>query len=257
MARHLEFLDHLAAHGQSTLTARELREQLKLSPSAASNLLRRWLDAGLVDRVASGSYVIRPLGRLGTSAASEDIALAVGAVFRGRPHRIAYRSALEHHDLLLHPSRTIQVATPRRGRLETLSRRRLRQIYESAATVAVGSEPAGHGAMVSTIERSLLDAAARLDLIGGPSVLAEAIRASHPNPNRLQELGEELSVAAPLRRIGSIAERMGLDELVSALEPIGQGHDYIPLDPREADRDAFRDDAWRVKWPDQPAALIS
>jgi hypothetical protein len=44
-----------------------------------------------------------------TRPASQDIALAVAAVFGSEPHRIAYRSALDHHGLRSHPARTIQV----------------------------------------------------------------------------------------------------------------------------------------------------
>jgi predicted transcriptional regulator of viral defense system len=108
--RTLQLLDDKLTKGQAGLTSREVRERLGLSPQAASNLLTRWRDAGLLDRVAPGHYAIRQLGLLGTRAVSEDIALAVGAFFADEPHRIAYRSALDYHGLLTRPARAIQVA---------------------------------------------------------------------------------------------------------------------------------------------------
>ena len=44
------------------------------------------------------------------------VALSVGAALMGVPHRIAYRSALYEHDLVVHPVRSVQVATDRRVR---------------------------------------------------------------------------------------------------------------------------------------------
>lgn len=55
------------------VSARELRRRLDRSPQATSNLLSRWLEAGLADRVARGTYVLRPLGRLHTRAVSEEV----------------------------------------------------------------------------------------------------------------------------------------------------------------------------------------
>jgi predicted transcriptional regulator of viral defense system len=57
----------------------------------------------------------------------------------------------------------------------------LRTILERRGTVLVGAVQAGHGARVSGLERSLLDGAARMDLIGGANVLAEALSAAQPD----------------------------------------------------------------------------
>ena len=90
----------------------------------------------------------RPFGQLGTRAASQDIALAVGAAFSKEPHRIAFRSALDHHGLLIHPARTVQVAMPRRVDSHHISGRRLQPVHETPDTIDIGSEDAGHGACV-------------------------------------------------------------------------------------------------------------
>ncbi len=259
MTRHtLKPLDDRLAVGKSTLTSRELREELGISPQATSNLLARWRQAGLVDRVARGRYAIRQIGLLGTRASSEDIALAVAALLGSEPHRIAYRSALDFHGLLTRPVRTVQVATPRRLAVIGISGRPIEAIFEPAETVGIGSEPAGHGAFVSDLERTLIDAAARPDLVGGHLAIAEALSACNPDPKRLTTLAEELSASAALRRIGSLADRLQVAGLAGKLAPNQSLSADLDLDPRLKELAvAFRDPHWRMRWPVAPAALAA
>jgi predicted transcriptional regulator of viral defense system len=256
-SRALQLLDEKLTAGQAGLTSREVRERLGLSPQAASNLLTRWRDAGLLDRVAPGHYAIRQIGLLGTSAASEDVALAVGAFFVGEPHRIAYWSAFDYHGLLIHPARTIQVACPREVTVKELSGRRLRTIVEPRETVLAGAEEAGHGALLSNVERSLLDGAARMDLIGGAEVLAEALGAARPDPAALQCLAQEIGATAALRRIGSLSDQLPVPTLANQLHPLASPKSDIALEPRNpaaGDR-PFRDRKWRVVWAQPPATI--
>lgn len=255
--RFLQYLDEKLATGDARLTTREVQQRLGLSPQSASNLLARWKEAGLVDQVARGHYAIRQLGLLGTRAASEDVALAVGAFFTGEPHRIAYRSALDYHGLLTHPARTIQVACPRRVTAEKLSGRPLRTIFEAHTVVLIGADDAGHGARVSSVERALLDAAARLDLVGGATVLAQAVSAADVDPDTLNRLARELDALVALRRIGSLADQLRVSGLEDKLDLPDRPATVIPLDPRspiETDG-VFRDPRWRVAWPMQPRRL--
>ncbi|HZL47755.1 MAG TPA: MarR family transcriptional regulator [Solirubrobacteraceae bacterium] len=255
--RTLRFLDEKLTAGQAGLTSREVRERLGLSPQAASNLLTRWREVGLVDRVAPGHYAIRQLGLLGTRAASEDVALAVGAFFAGEPHRIAYRSALDCHGLLTHPARTIQVACPREVTVKELSGRPLRTIIESRETVLVGAVQAGHGARVSGLERSLLDGAARMDLIGGANVLAEALSTAQLDPAMLQSLAQEIGAATALRRLGSLADQLPIPALANRLQPLATPTSDIQLEPQHpaTGKRPFRDRKWRVVWAQPPATI--
>jgi predicted transcriptional regulator of viral defense system len=246
----LKPLDDRLAVGRTTLTSRELREELGISPSAASNLLARWRRAGLVDQVARGRYAIRQIGLLGTRASSEDVALAVAALVDGRAHRIAYHSALDFHGLLTRPVRTIQIASPHRIASAVVSGRPLEVVFERPGTVELGTEPAGFGALVSDLERALLDAAARPDLVGGYFPLAEALAASAPDPTRLHDLAEQLGCGPALRRVGSLADRLELAGLAGKLEPLAPPDWDLDLDPglRESSA-AFRDSRWRIRWP--------
>jgi predicted transcriptional regulator of viral defense system len=250
--RALKLLDDLAAEERAQLTSADVRARLGLSSQAASNLLGRLVDAGLLDRVARGVYALRPLGRLGTRVASEDVTLAVGAVFGGEPHRIAYRSALDHHDLLVHPARRIQVALPRRVKLTQISGRRLQPVYEPADTVMYGTQSAGHGAMVSSVERAMLENAARLDLCGGWGTLAGALRRADIDPERVAALAGQLHAEIAVRRVASVAEVLGLTELSDALPLPPRSARLVPLDPQEPVEEPWTDTRWRVRWPVPP-----
>ena len=252
----LKPLDDRLAVGKTTLTNRELREELEISPSAASNLLARWRRAGLVDRVARGRYAIRQIGLLGTRASSEDVALAVAALVEGRDHRIAYHSALDFHGLLTRPVRTVQIASPHRFSSTVISGRPLEVVFERADTVGLGVEPADYGAVVSNLERTLVDAAARPDLVGGYFPLAEALAGSSPDPVRLLDLAEQLGAGPALRRIGSLADRLEIAGLAGELKPLATPRWDLDLDPGlRAEGGAFRDSVWRIRWPFGPRTV--
>lgn len=250
-------LDRRLAEGRATLTTSELREELRLSAQAASNLLARWERAGLVDRVARGRYAIRQLGLLGTRAASEDVALAVSALVGDRPHRIAYHSALDFHGLLTRPVRTVQVASSSRISNRWIGDLPWRLVHEPEGTVGLGAEHAGHGAMVSNVERTLLDAASRPDLVGGYLPLAEALAAARSDRGQLVALAGELEANAALRRIGSLADRLEIPSLVGKLEPLVPPTSDLDLDPGlKHSGTAFRDRKWRIRWPVHPVDAI-
>jgi predicted transcriptional regulator of viral defense system len=252
----LKPLDDRLAGGKTTFTSRELREELKLSPAATSNLLARWQKAGLVDRVARGRFAIRQIGLLGTRASSEDVALAVAALVEGRDHRIAYHSALDLHGLLTRPLRTIQVATPHRFSSASVSGRPLQVIFERVDTLGLGTESVGFGARASNLERALLDAASRPDLVGGYFPLAEALVGSEADASRLLDLADQLRAGPAVRRIGSLADRLQLPGLAGELEPLVAPQWDLDLDPGlKEDRGAFRDSRWRIGWPVDPRAL--
>lgn len=245
----LQLLDDLAAEERGGITTAEVREQLRISEQSASNLMSRLVKEGFLDRVARGVFASRPLGQLGTRAASEDIALAVGAAFSREPHRIAFRSALDHHGLLVHPARTVQVAMPRRVKLHHISGRRLRPVREGQDTIAIGSENAARGAVVSGVERALLESAGRPALAGGWTTIASALTRASIDPEKLTELAGLLNADIALRRIGSLAEAQRLDDLAEGLPTPPPGARVITLDPQAPPEEPWTDTRWRVRWP--------
>jgi len=227
------------------------------SRTATANLLKRLLRDGLIERVRRGRYAIRPLGVLGTAAASEDVLFAVSAGFSRTPHRVAYRSALEELDLLTHPSRVIQVATVKHTRSDSLSGRPLRVVVEPAETISIGATKRG-ATYVSDVERALLDAAARPELVGGATVLAEALvaAAGQASPERIVEYADQLKLAAALRRIGSIVDALDIVGLAKKLSPLVTPTSDIDLEPG-AGRSVWRDSRWWVRWAQLQSELAN
>ena len=252
----LALADDPIADGKHFFTFAEARRRLGCSPAAAGNLLKRMLAAGLIDRVRHGHYVVRQLGVLGIPCVAEDVALAVAAAFDGTAHRMAYRSALDEHDLIVHPSRTIYVASTAQMRARTLSGRALYIVREASATLDVGAIACGPS-RVSDTERALLDAARRPKLVGGVAVVAEAIVAggSRVDAKRLAHYARRLGWAMALRRIGSIADVLEVTGLAGRLRPFRPIRSDLDLEPGAPAPHAWRDTRWHVRWP-QPVDEI-
>lgn len=249
MTRPLELIDSLLANGRDEFTFEEAQERLGASPTATANLLH-WLNQkGLVDRVVRGRYAIRPLGSLGTSAATDDLGLAVGAAFEGREHRIAYLSALSEIGLLSHPVRTVFVACTEQVRFRTVSRRPLRVVVEKPETIHLEAESDRHSAWQSTRERALFESALRVDLTGSVERLAEALAAGsvEADATRISRLAEAFGARghAAERRLASLARALNLP---LALETaVGRRRPIIRLDSRD-DRVEWVDKTYRVAW---------
>lgn len=259
--RGLALLDDLVAEGRTHLSSHEVSARLGISPQAASNLLHRLVREGLLDRVAHGRYVIRSLGVLGTPAAAEDLATAVAAAFDGIPHRIGYRSALDELELLVHVARTIQVASTKRVRKPTLSGRLLKVVVEPAESIDIGAQRHGPS-RVSSVERALLDAAARPGLVGGLTTLTEAIAAAadRADPEKITSYAARLRWTAALRRIGSVADRLEIKGLAGRLSLLRPPTSDLDLDPSDAGAPAWRDSTWWVRWtidPDEIAPVLN
>jgi predicted transcriptional regulator of viral defense system len=246
----LEFLDRLVREGKITFTLGDLRRALALSPQAGSNVCSRLVRDGLIDRTSYGHFVIRPLGSLGTRAGAEDTALAVGSLLAGEPHRIAYRSALAHHDLIRHPARVIQVAAPRIVQRDQLSGRPLQMVSESRETVGVGAVDAGWGARVSDLERALLDAARRPGLVGGLDAVAEALSTGRRDvdPVRLRGYARVPSLSAAGRRLASVARRLRFALVAETLTDLPAASAPIAAFPGQRKPVVWRDSVHGVVW---------
>lgn len=243
--RSLELLDRFAGEGRSAFTAAAVRDELGLSPQAASNVLRRLGESGLVDRIAPGKYALRPIGALGTNAVWDDLGSAVAALFSPAPHRIGFLTALDQHGLLVRPVRTIQVASPYRPRERTVTGRPLRVVQEAADTVLIGTEPLGQSRL-ATVERALLDAASRPQLTGGAARVAEALAAVQ-SLTGVRDLAGRLDAGAAYRRLGSIASTLELS-IARDLE-IPPWRSLVELDRRARIEHGWVDTTWGVAWP--------
>jgi len=132
----------------------------------------------------------------------------------------------------------------------------LQVVFEREESLAMGTEPAGFGAIVSNLERTLLDAALRPDLVGGYFPLVEALADSEAGPSRLLDLADQLQASPAVRRIGSIVDQLQLPRLAGELKPLVAPQWDIDLDPGlKESNGVFRDATWRIRWPVDPKAV--
>ena len=255
MTRQLELIDALIADGRSEFTFKEANTFLASSSEGTANTLRRLTKAGLVDRITRGHYAIRPLGSLGTSSATDDLSLGVGAAFERREHRIAYLSVLDELGLLSHPVRTVYVACTQQVRFSKVSRKPLRVIVEKPETIHLEAEVVKQS-WRSSLERALFESALRVDLIGSVERLAEVLAAGSraADSKRIERLATAFGARghAAERRLASLATSLnfglGLNPTVEKRRPI------IRLDPRDT-RVVWTDERFRVAWSTTIAEL--
>lgn len=248
-SKGLQLVDDLVCEGMSVFSTADAVRRTGASPTATANLLKRMLRSGLIERISRGRYAVRQLGVLGTSTAAENLAVAVSAAFGDQLHRIGYRSALDEHDLIAHPARVACVATAKRSRISSLGTRRLVTVIEPETSVHVGVERLGPS-WVSGLERALLDAAARVSLVGGAAVLGEAVvaAADQVDVSKLMEFAGVLGWNAALRRLGSVADALEVQGLAGEFEPLEPPKSDIQLEPGLDEATAWRDSRWRVRW---------
>jgi predicted transcriptional regulator of viral defense system len=252
----LELLDAFVSDGLTQFTSADAATRLGRSAAATGNLLSRLVRVGLLDRVRRGHYAIRQLGALGTTAAAENVLLSVAAGFHDVRLRVGYRTALDQLDLLAHPSRSIQVALTKPTRSETLSGRRLTVVQEPETALGVGAKKQD-GVFISDLERALLDAAARPELVGGIAVVAEALSAAaskQVDAERLTNYARMLTWGPALRRIGSLADTLHIAGLAGRLEPLTKPSSDIDLEPGHH-ASTYRDAKWWVRWDHSPSEL--
>ncbi len=174
---------------------------------------------------------------------SEAAAIAVG----NRQHRICYRTALYEHDLLTRPGHTVQVAVDRRLNVQRLGGHPLESIIEDPGRISIATEHYGL-AMISTIERALLESAQVPRRVGGIASVAEALAGAEFDGGSLEATAHELGAQAGLRRLVSLANHLGIDGLKKVDLPERRGRP-LPLDPIDPRRDGWLDNEMRVRWP--------
>jgi predicted transcriptional regulator of viral defense system len=248
VTNQLGLVNDLVANGRAEFTFRDAVEALGASPTSTANALHRLTESGLIDRVTRGHYSVRPLGSLGTSTVTDNLALAIGAALAGLAHRIAYRSALSELGLLTHPVRTVFVACTRQVRFSTISRWPLRVVIERLQTIHLSADRVEHS-WRSTLDRALLECAMRVDLAGGVGVLAEALATGsrEANPDHIRQLAIAFGPRgfAAERRLASLAKAL---ELPLTLNPRPRAyHRRIRLDPRD-EQTVWIDEAFSVAW---------
>ena len=196
-------------------------EALGMDRVEAAKVLARWHSQGWLKRVRRGLYAPVPLHALGQEQVLEDPWVIVPEVF-GRSY-IGGWSAAEHWGLTEQLFRAVCVFTTRPVREKTPTLQgvsfRVKHIREGAF---FGTKTLWRGKtklLLSDPHRTLLDMLDDPGAGGGIDHVADCLKAyfasSEADRETLLEYGERLGNGAVFKRLGFLADRLGLDRRVS------------------------------------------
>ena len=206
-------------------TLNHLRELLHLTDKQAYQLGHQLARKNLVRRVKPGLYaILQPADwERGLDGGIDRFWAATRAV-RDEAHYLAYYTAMELHEMIQHPLRTVFVATEKAHRTLTLGKVAVRFI-KLAMPKIFGDEEVrtaqGHIVKVAQLERTFIDGVDRPDLCGGiDEIFRGFVRRRHDlDADRLLRFVARLDKPVTTKRLGFLLEIAGADpELVMELE---------------------------------------
>lgn len=246
-----KLLAGLQARGRYAFTAREARELLGVSPTAARVALARLLERKAIVAPFRGYYVIVPpeYRSLGCLPGDQFVPMYLEA--RGTPYYVALLSAARIHGAGHHAPQVFQVVVGKRRRPVSCGRVRVvfvarQQIQRVPTTVA--QTPRGT-MRVSTPEATALDLVGFPRHSGGLDNVATILQEIGPKL-RSKDLAEAAG-SAPIpwaQRLGYLLDRLGVTESTAPLADLvrTRAREYVPLSSRARAKTGSRDRRWRV-----------
>ena len=182
---------------------------------------------------------------------------------RRQPAILAYYTAMELHQMLQHPIRTVFVAVVRHHRGFTFGPARFRFVKVAEAKLFGDEERRadGHVVKVAQLERTFIDCDDRPDLCGGLEEVVRAFARRHGDldAGRLVRLVRRFDKPVATKRLGYLLELVGHGdrELIWDLEKAaGRLRRYVPLDKPRPTEGAARDRRWELLVNADPRELL-
>jgi len=220
-----------------TFTVADGGATLGLDRVAASKILSRWATQGWVTRLRRGLYAAVPLKSSGGKIALENPWLIIPALFDNA--YVGGWSAAEHWDLTEQIFSSVCVLTADKIRSKDQTIGGVRFILSSMQLEKhfgtrfewVGSERIA----VSGPEKTIIDMFYKPNLGGGIQHVIECfrhfVRSKNGDTAKLIDYAERFGSGAVKKRLGLIAEAIGVDELADRLS-VGKTAGNVQLDPR-------------------------
>lgn len=210
-AREAEFLAAQAASGRTVFRAAEAnafwpdRRDTKV-------VLHRLAKGGWLRRLARGLYMVVPLEAGPDRAWTEDLVAVVPHLVQ--PSAVAYWSALRLWEMTEQLPRVLFVQTTKRRRPADILGTPVRFVTVTTRHFfgLATRNHQGRPVQITDREKTLLDAAARPDLSGGVSQLAQAMVAAGGvlNWSRFDEYVVRWGGGAAVKRLGYMVEELDL-----------------------------------------------
>jgi predicted transcriptional regulator of viral defense system len=208
-----EFLATFASQGQSIFTVEEAQDFWG-NTAYTTNVLSRLEKGGWLHRLERGVYMIIPL-EAGPERLWSESALVI-APYLVEPAAVAYWSALYYWQLTEQIPRTVFVQSTARKfqrEKEVLNMKfRFITVVESKFFGVAKRTLDGQPIYVTNREKTLVDAADRLDLSGGIAQLAQALEAIQADLDwrQLEAYLRRWPTTGPLKRLGYLIEALDL-----------------------------------------------
>ncbi len=215
----LSLLERWEADGTRVVSIKEVRERLgsEVSPQAATQMVRRLRDAGFLKRIGRGLYAVQPLAWMGESAPDVAVVLA-GIAKRGGRFFVGFDTAAGHYGWHPETYGVVTIGVPRGDRIRPVQAEgtHIRSVIVNALTFDEGVAATRWRDVVlpfSDRKRTVVDAVAKVDLIGGYSellrLLARAAKDPKVDPVAVAELCAHRRSVRLQKRLGFLCERAG------------------------------------------------
>jgi predicted transcriptional regulator of viral defense system len=186
-----------------------------LSPVAASNLLHKAQQRGVVTRLKPGLFNLVPFELGNVSEHIDSPYIIAREIVGAAPYFLSYRTAFELHRLVTQPIFTTCVSSTKRMRSQTIGgyefkfvKLRSNQVF-GVEKYWVDKE---RFVLISNIERTLIDGLKHPEYVGGVTEVAKGLwmKKDVINFKTLIEYGKQLGVGAVIRRLGYLLEKYEL-----------------------------------------------
>lgn len=252
--KEAELLSSLAKDGKSIFTVEDAR---RLSDDYAyiPILLAKLEEKGWLHRLERGTYMLIPL-EAGPEREWSESALVIASHLI-QPSAVAYWSALHYWAMTEQVPRTVFVqSTARKHQSE---KEVLGVLYRFVTVVeakffgvtqdSVGGRPI----RITDREKTIVDAADRLDLSGGAAQLAQALRAGWDTLEweRLDDYLERWPARSPSKRLGYLIETLNLPipdrekRLARWRQSLTTG--IVPLEPGQDEKQGRIVTRWQLR----------
>lgn len=215
----LSLLERWEAEGTRVVSITEVRGRLgsAVSPKAATEMVRRLRNAGFLKRVGRGLYAVQPVAWMGEGA--PDVAVVLAAVSkRGARFFVGFDTAAGHYGWHPETYGVVTIGVPRGDRVRAIPTEGtyIRTVIVDAATFDEGVASIRWRQVVLPFadrNRTVVDAAAKVDVIGGYSellrLLARAARDPKVNQMAVAKLCAHRRSVRLQKRLGFLCERAG------------------------------------------------
>ncbi len=243
--RESNVISGLSYSGKTIFTVGDVKNLVVKPKNLLDNLVRkRWIL-----KIRKGVYAIAPLESGEMGAASYTLHSLVIASILIKPYFIGYWSALNHLGLTDATPPDVYVATTRSRntctilgsnfRFVTISRRKMFGVEEAVVE--------NRKVLVSSKEKAVADCLDHPEHSAGVDDIAKAIyfHREEIDAKKLVSFAKRLGNSAVIKRLGYIAEILGLDDLSGLVSGINLGSGYSLLDPTLPKRGHIKE-RWRL-----------